>query len=41
MFLNLSADMIQTSIIDAAKKVDLEYRHHITQKVPQPLIPGR
>lgn len=40
MFLNLSTNMIETSIIDAAKKVDLEYRHHITQKVPQPMISG-
>jgi hypothetical protein len=39
MFLNLSANAIETSIIAAAKEVDLQYRHHITQKLPQPLIP--
>jgi nucleotide sugar dehydrogenase len=41
MFLSLSMNMIETSIIEAAKKIDLEYRHYIAQKVPQPLIPGR
>jgi UDP-N-acetyl-D-mannosaminuronic acid dehydrogenase len=40
MFLNLSANVIETSIIAAAKQVDLQYRHHITQKLPQPLIPS-
>lgn len=40
MFLNLSASVIETSIIAAAKEVDLQYRHHITQKLPQPLIPS-
>jgi UDP-N-acetyl-D-mannosaminuronic acid dehydrogenase len=39
MFLNLSANAIETSIIAAAKEVDLQYRRHITQKLPQPLIP--
>lgn len=41
MFRSLSMNMIETSIIEAAKKIDLEYRHYITQKIPQPLIPGR
>lgn len=41
MFLSLCTGTIETNIIEAAKKVDLEYRHHIMQKVPQPLIPGR
>ena len=30
MFLNLSKNLLETSIIDAAKKVDEEYRAHIT-----------
>jgi nucleotide sugar dehydrogenase len=34
MFLNLSKNLIETSIIDAAKKVDAEYRTHISYTVP-------
>ncbi|HEX6067303.1 MAG TPA: NAD(P)-binding domain-containing protein [Nitrososphaera sp.] len=35
MFLNLSKNLIETSIIDAAKKVDTEYRTHISYAVPK------
>lgn len=34
MFLNLSKNLLEASIIDAAKKVDAEYRSHITYTVP-------
>ena len=34
MFLDLSKNLIETSIIDAAKKVDAEYRSHISCTVP-------
>src|SRR5581483_2329229 len=34
MFLNLSKNLLETSIIDAAKKVDDEYRSHIGCPVP-------
>lgn len=38
MFLNLSKNLIESSLIDAAKKVDGEYRSHITYAVaPRPL----
>jgi UDP-N-acetyl-D-mannosaminuronic acid dehydrogenase len=34
MFLNLSKNLLDASIIDAAKKVDAEYRSHISYSVP-------
>ncbi|HVX03387.1 MAG TPA: hypothetical protein VHA09_09565 [Nitrososphaera sp.] len=33
MFLNLSKNLLETSIIDAAKKVDDEYRQHMGQSI--------
>lgn len=33
MFLNLSKNLLETSIIDAAKRVDEEYRQHIGQSI--------
>lgn len=41
MFLTLTTRMIETSLIGTAKKVDMEYRNHIAQRVPEPLIPSR
>lgn len=34
MFLNLSKNLLDASIIDAAKKVDAEYRSHISYSIP-------
>ncbi|HEX6560691.1 MAG TPA: hypothetical protein VF016_01565 [Nitrososphaera sp.] len=39
MFLNLSKNLLETSIIDAAKKVDDEYRSHIAGAVPNKKLP--
>ncbi|MEO9364119.1 MAG: NAD(P)-binding domain-containing protein [Nitrososphaera sp.] len=39
MFLNLSKNLLETSIIDAAKKVDVEYRSHITGALPKKISP--
>ncbi|MEO9363049.1 MAG: potassium transporter TrkA [Nitrososphaera sp.] len=41
MFLNLSKNLLETSIIDAAKKVDVEFRSHIGQPVhPSSKVPS-
>jgi UDP-N-acetyl-D-mannosaminuronic acid dehydrogenase len=40
MFLNLSKNLLETSIIDAAKKVDVEYRSHIGYPVPPGIVPS-
>ncbi|AIC16647.1 NAD(P)-binding domain-containing protein [Nitrososphaera viennensis] len=40
MFLNLSKSLLETSIIDAAKKVDEEYRSHIGHPVPPGKVPS-
>ena len=40
MFLNLSKNLLETSIIDAAKKVDDEYRSHIGYPVPPGIVPS-
>jgi UDP-N-acetyl-D-mannosaminuronic acid dehydrogenase len=37
MFLNLSKNLLEASIVDAAKKVDAEYRSHISCAVPAKL----
>jgi UDP-N-acetyl-D-mannosaminuronic acid dehydrogenase len=39
MFLNLSKNLLEVSIIDAAKKVDSEYREHISYTVPARVKP--
>ncbi len=39
MFLNLSKNLLEASIIDAAKKVDAEYRQHISYAVPARVKP--
>lgn len=34
MFLNLSKNLLEASIIEAAKRVDTEYRSHLSYAVP-------
>jgi UDP-N-acetyl-D-mannosaminuronic acid dehydrogenase len=38
MFLTLSRNVLDTSIIEAAKKIDLEYRRHIASRAVAPLV---
>lgn len=40
MFLNLTTNLLETSMIGAAKKIDLDYRNHITSKLPGIVIPN-
>lgn len=38
MFLTLSRNVLETSIIEAAKNIDLEYRRHLASKQVAPLV---
>ena len=40
MFLTLTRNVLETSIIDAAKKIDLEYRRHIAGRPVAPMVAG-
>lgn len=39
MFLNLSKNLVEASIVDAAKKVDTEFRQHISYAVQAKVKP--
>ena len=41
MFLNLTTNLLETSMISAAKKIDLDYRSHLASKLPGLVIPNK
>jgi len=38
MFLEISKNFVKSSIIEAAKNVDNQYRNHITRRAEQPQL---